>query len=301
MKISQIIIKNSINPRKKLHDDIIEFYAEIFDNLPPVIIQKDTSVLIDGFHRIEAAKYLKRDSIEVEEIAIPDFELFAEACRRNSAHGLALTKDERNEAIVKLYKDGWKQGALAQMWGIDHGQISRIVGAKERTEKIKEMCPAHISESATLTPKHEQIIRRAPLEKQDKIAEVVLTREIRPLSVAQTNTLVNKIREDKDKSDEILDHLLINPGEDGIIGTDDEGNIEESAVKQIVSKVKSEPGLPADWAKLMLDIAEFKIKYMPGAVSQIIRNDKSELFSIEKTIDYFEIILTLATTGGSNK
>ena len=119
--------------------------------------------------------------------------MFAEACRRNNAHGLRLDNDERNEAIVRLYKEGWKQKALAEMWGVSQQQISNVVGAKERTEKIQPGCKIE------LTPKHEQVIRKAPEELQDKIAEVVLTRQSKPkkegskprnkrLTVAQTNS-----------------------------------------------------------------------------------------------------------------
>jgi len=94
--------------------------------------------------------------------------------------------DERNEAIVRLYKEGWKQEALAKMWGIDQGQISRIVGADERTKKI---CAGHnLSKLPKLTPKHEQIIRRAPEHLQDSIAEVVLTR--RTIMVALGNPIM---------------------------------------------------------------------------------------------------------------
>lgn len=87
---------------------------------------------------------------------------------------MPLSKDERNEAIVKLYKEGWKQEALGKLWGITKQQISNIVGADARTKKVNP-----VDSKQKLTPKHEQIIRRAPEPIQDKIAEVVLTREVK--------------------------------------------------------------------------------------------------------------------------
>lgn len=99
MNIEQIIIRTAVNPRKKLSDKLIGHYAEVFDALPPVIVQKDTGVLIDGFHRVAAAKHIGRYDVPADEVDIPDDELFAEACKRNNAHGLALSNDERNEAI----------------------------------------------------------------------------------------------------------------------------------------------------------------------------------------------------------
>ena len=83
-----------------------------------------------------------------------------------------MTKAERNDAIVKMYRDGYTQEAIGEMFGIDKGQISRVIGAKERSAKVVSHNNAIKSE---LTPAHEQVIRTAPKPLQDKIAEVVLT------------------------------------------------------------------------------------------------------------------------------
>ena len=87
---------------------------------------------------------------------------------------MALTKAERNDAITKLYREGWTQKGIAEKFRIDKGQISRVIGAKERSAKVVSHNNAIKSE---LTPAHEQVIRTAPKPLQDKIAEVVLTRE----------------------------------------------------------------------------------------------------------------------------
>lgn len=83
-----------------------------------------------------------------------------------TTHGLTRTKDERNEAIVRLYSEGWKQEALAQMWQISQQQISDIIRADERTERIQFNCKT----TQKLSPTHEHIIRRAPEPFQDDVA-----------------------------------------------------------------------------------------------------------------------------------
>ena len=65
-----------------------------------------------------------------------------------------MTKAERNNAIVTLYRDGYTQEAIGEMFGVKHSQIGFIVGAKERTAKL---LPGN--NSVELTPKHE---RRLP-------------------------------------------------------------------------------------------------------------------------------------------
>jgi len=57
------------------------------------------------------------------------------------------------------------------MFGVEQGQIGRVIGALERTERV---CVTH---NVKLTPAHEQVLRKAPKPLQDKIAEVVLTRD----------------------------------------------------------------------------------------------------------------------------
>ena len=69
---------------------------------------------------------------------------------------------KRNDAIVKLYRDGYTQEAIGQMFGIKHSQISNITGAKERSERV---LPGN---KAEITPKHEQVIRQAPKPKQSR-------------------------------------------------------------------------------------------------------------------------------------
>ena len=66
-------------------------------------------------------------------------------------------KAERNNAIVQLYRNGYTQEAIGAMFGLDQGVITRIVGANDRTKRIKErgivfntnLCPGH---NVILTP-----------------------------------------------------------------------------------------------------------------------------------------------------
>ena len=82
-----------------------------------------------------------------------------------------MTKAERNDAIVKMYRGGYTQEAIGEMFGIVQAQIGYIVGAEERVERLSLS-----DNSQKLSTAHEQVLRKAPKHLQDKIAEVVLTR-----------------------------------------------------------------------------------------------------------------------------
>ena len=91
--------------------------------------------------------------------------------------------EQYQDAIVKLYKDGWTQEALGQMWNVNHGQISRIIGAKERTERL---CESH-NLKEKLLPGHEELIRRAP----EQISHVLRRNDVE--SVAMTGLRQNDV------------------------------------------------------------------------------------------------------------
>ncbi|MCZ6680298.1 MAG: ParB N-terminal domain-containing protein [Candidatus Poribacteria bacterium] len=315
MQIKDLVLQRRLNPRKKIDGETVERYVQIIDDLPPIIVQGTTGVLIDGWHRVEAARRLGLTELPAEEIDVADNDLFAEAVRRNLGHGLALTKAERNDAIVKLYREGYTQEAVGEMFGIDQGNISRVVGALERTERI---CVTHkekgIVFNTNLTPAHEEKIRKAPKPLQDKIAEVVLTREdstpestqaeiplddvkakpkpkSKPLTVSQTNTLVGEINQNPAQAEELLDHLLDNPQESRIVGTHADGSIDSETVAHIIDETKRNPGIVAEWARLISQISDFMIKYEVGELVDAICDEKHSDKNASGMLLYFEKIV----------
>ena len=71
-----------------------------------------------------------------------------------------MTKAERNDAIVKMYRDGYTQEAIGEMFGIDRTLVSKVAGAKERTERIVNN--SHSEIRGEITAAHEQVLRKAP-------------------------------------------------------------------------------------------------------------------------------------------
>ena len=224
---------------------------------------------------------------------------------------MALTKAERNDAITKLYREGWTQKGIAEKFRIDKGQISRVIGAKERSAKVVSHNNAIKSE---LTPAHEQVIRTAPKPLQDKIAEVVLTRvdsipestqaEIpldgvkvkpkpknKPLTVSQTNTLVGEINQNPAQAEELLDHLLDNPQESRIVGTHADGSIDAETVAHIIEETKRNPGIDAEWARLISQISDFIIKYDVDDLVNVIHSQKHSYKHASDMLLYFEKIV----------
>ena len=66
--IRDLVLLPELNPRAQLCEETISRYMESFDALPPVSIQEGTGVLVDGFHRVEAATRLGAEAIPVRSL-----------------------------------------------------------------------------------------------------------------------------------------------------------------------------------------------------------------------------------------
>lgn len=138
VKLEDIRIESDISIRAgRLDGDTVKRYMDILDTMPPVIIytegKGETKVLTlaDGFHRCEAAKRLKRETVKAEihpggQEAALEFAAFA-----NLSHGRNLTLAERDAAIARLYaikgEDGqrkWAQRALAERLGMSQQAVT---------------------------------------------------------------------------------------------------------------------------------------------------------------------------------
>lgn len=130
-------VNTAIMPRLAEPDPaIVERYAEVFDALPPIVVQKDSFVLIDGQHRLAAAAKALRDHIRILEVDAADDDLEDLAIEANIAHGLSLTPDERRRAARRMYNrhnpdtggtsgDAWSAVDIARRSGVHRNTVGR--------------------------------------------------------------------------------------------------------------------------------------------------------------------------------
>ena len=105
LKIDEIKVDMKYLPRKRLDVEAIERYKEAYElgeDLPPLIVQKEKKILIDGFHRFQAQWQLERAEVEVELLDIPEDQIYIEAVRRTVGHPLPPTKEDLDEQIFNL-------------------------------------------------------------------------------------------------------------------------------------------------------------------------------------------------------
>ncbi|MFJ9041489.1 hypothetical protein ACIRF8_33605 [Streptomyces sp. NPDC102406] len=105
--------------------------AELDAPLPPILVHSATLRVIDGMHRVRAARLRGDDTIEAEFFDGDDgddTDAFALATRLNIAHGLPLTQADRAAAAERLLRarPSWSDRRIAADAGLSAGTVAAI-------------------------------------------------------------------------------------------------------------------------------------------------------------------------------
>jgi ParB-like chromosome segregation protein Spo0J len=199
MRLTEIRLDAELWPRSKEDKETVDQYAEIFEELPPITIQKGTGKPIDGWHRFYAASKLGLNEVQVEELDVLDSLLFAEAVKRNLKHGVPLKGPDRERAILRLVKQGFTEQQVADSLGCSRMSVHRVLkAAKANTRDVT---------AVTLPLRQRLAIAEAPPEKQPEIAKAVAEKK---LTVKETEKLVEAITSPL-VTDEDRDAMLHDP------------------------------------------------------------------------------------------
>lgn len=113
------------SPRTNLGSNHTRQLAEALQagaTMPPIVVERETSRVVDGFHRVEAHRrvYGREALIEVVEKDYPDeAEMFLDAMRLNSAHGHRLAPYDQLRCV-----------AIAQRLHIDERRVAEALSVR---------------------------------------------------------------------------------------------------------------------------------------------------------------------------
>ncbi|MER5732496.1 ParB/RepB/Spo0J family partition protein [Streptomyces sp. NPDC002138] len=100
--------------------DHVRLLAGVETELPPIVVHRSTLRVIDGMHRLHAARLRGRESIAVRWFDGTPREAFLLAVEANNRHGLPLTLSDRRESarrILRAWPD-WSDRAVAAKVGL---------------------------------------------------------------------------------------------------------------------------------------------------------------------------------------
>jgi ParB/RepB/Spo0J family partition protein len=133
--IEDIKIDNSLQIRESLNEEAIDDYAAAMksgDFFPPVVVfrKDDIYYLIDGFHRLYAAKKAGFERIMVKIVEADQRQAILAAVGANTKHGLRRTNEDKRRAVLTLLNDSewsrWSDRRIAKICKVGHSFVSNI-------------------------------------------------------------------------------------------------------------------------------------------------------------------------------
>lgn len=125
--ISHLIIGHSprCNGEKREH---VLALAEAGGVLPPIIVHRQTMRVIDGLHRVRAAKLRGEADIRARFFDGSEASAFVLAVQANVTHGLPLSRADRRAAAGRIIAEHpeWSDRLVASVSGLSPKTVSRI-------------------------------------------------------------------------------------------------------------------------------------------------------------------------------
>ncbi|MFE2428518.1 ParB/RepB/Spo0J family partition protein [Streptomyces sp. NPDC059373] len=106
----------------------VETLAAAQTQLPPITVHRATMRVIDGFHRLKAARLRGEDKVAVRFFDGDEAEAFVLAVTLNVAHGLPLALADRKCAAERIIVSHpqWSDRRVASVTGISPGTVAEI-------------------------------------------------------------------------------------------------------------------------------------------------------------------------------
>ncbi|GAA2801758.1 streptomycin biosynthesis protein [Saccharopolyspora taberi] len=118
------------SPRANVQDDqhvrrLLDISA---DRLPPIVVHRATRRVIDGMHRLTAARLRGDSTITAVFFDGSTADAFVLGVRLNARHGLPLSRAERSAAAAKIIAShpGWSDRMIAEAVGISAKVVAAI-------------------------------------------------------------------------------------------------------------------------------------------------------------------------------
>lgn len=106
----------------------VEMLATAQSELPPILVHRETMRVIDGVHRVRAARVRGEDHIDARFFSGSEADAFVLAVKTNIAHGLPLSLAERKAAAERIIASHpqWSDRMIASVTGISSGTVGQI-------------------------------------------------------------------------------------------------------------------------------------------------------------------------------
>lgn len=158
-------------PRASVDSGHVTHLAEAMSlgiELPPIIADRKTKAVIDGFHRYHAAKRLKRSEILVELRDYPNrAAMFLDAMHLNAGHGRTMSNFDRAHCVILAAKHKIEPEQIAAALSITVEKVGEL--RADRIGKLRSAGGASIPLKRTIHHMAGQTLSKAQAEAQEKL------------------------------------------------------------------------------------------------------------------------------------
>lgn len=135
ISINDIYVDSALQTRVRMNEVVTQEYTSLMLDgvkFPPVVLFDDgkRKYLVDGFHRLNAAKRAGKQSIEVEVHMGDKYSGFLYSLKANATHGLQRTNEDKRHGVMKLLEDfeyiDKSDREIASICAVSHTFVSKI-------------------------------------------------------------------------------------------------------------------------------------------------------------------------------
>ena len=142
VELEKITIELDLHFRDGVNIEVVSRYVEVWDRLPPVkCIRLDdgTLLLASGLHRLHAYKKVGETMIPADITDGTRHDAMVIGLKDNVLHGLPLSREERNRAIVQLARDGMTYPTIGEIFSLHDTTINKIANAEGERKRPKSI------------------------------------------------------------------------------------------------------------------------------------------------------------------
>jgi hypothetical protein len=132
MPLADLVEDMDLYPRHAVDPSNVQALAHALEagaTLPPIIADKKSKRIVDGWHRARAYKRIHgpTTSVEVEVVAYKDEAAIKyDAILRNSQHGRRLDAIDRTRCVVMLRSSGFTDGQIAGALNVPEERVEKL-------------------------------------------------------------------------------------------------------------------------------------------------------------------------------
>ena len=143
MKVSELLLDYELYPRERIEPFNVTQMIEALRagrELPPVVIDRKSRRVVDGFHRVRA--YQKLYGLDAEIPVEPkdykdDAQMFADAVRLNANHGRQLSTYDRARCIARAESLKLEPEVISSMLNMTLERITEMKAERFATYKME--------------------------------------------------------------------------------------------------------------------------------------------------------------------